>query len=155
MAPFLTIGLGVLSGVTASGNRFSSSAYRVMPQKQTSTGAAVVDFLVVNKLGDNFHKLHSFLNLKNGWNGYDGKSFSKLTINRTLSILKKLNVQPKMFPTGRGTIQLEYHIDDDNLVEMEVSSTEISVLWVIDGNESEEEISDIRVASKKLNDFIS
>lgn len=156
MASVFAFGLGcaALATASASGNQISASAYRIESQNQTSTVASVVDFAVVNKLGENFHKLYSYLDFSDGWNGYNGKKFSKKTIVRTLSILKRLQLQPQMFPTGRGSVQLEYHFDDDNLVEMEVSSNEIIAYWVIRGDEREEEISNVRIACQKLNEFV-
>lgn len=156
MAPFFALGLGcaTLAAAGASSNRISLVSYRADSKKQTSTGASLVEYAVVNKLGDNFHKLYSYLELPTGWNGYNGRKFSKKTIDRTLSILKNLRLQPQIFPTGRGSVQLEYHFDDDNLVEMEVSSDGITAYWVIRGDESEEEISNVRLACKKLNEFV-
>lgn len=156
MAPFFALGFGcaTLAAAGASSNRVSFATYRSEPQKQTSTTSALVDFAIVNKLGDNFHKLYGYLDLPTGWNGYDGKKFSKKTIERTLSILKNLRQQPQIFPTGRGSVQLEYHFDEDNLIEMEVSSDEITAYWVIRGNEKEEDISTVRLACKKMNEFV-
>lgn len=148
----LGYGLAV-SGQFVSGTTSGTAIYRRPEVKQNITESTLVDFSLINKLGDNFYKLHHFLDFEKGWNGYDGKKFSKATIQRTMSLLKKLHIQPKLFPTGRGSVQLEYHINDDNLVEMEISSTEISALWVIRGVEREEEFADIRIASERLNDF--
>lgn len=122
---------------------------------QTNTNYSVADYMVINKLGPNFSKLREFSKFEKNWNGYGGKTFSKATIDRTTSLLKKLNAQPKVFPTGRGTVQLEYHVDEENLMEMEISKDEISALWVIHGEEREEYIQTIFEAKKKIEAFLN
>ena len=91
-------------------------------------------------LGENYFRLQSFLQLKKGWNGYDGEEISNKVIDNTSALLQKLSFQPKIFPTGRNSIQVEYYNNDDNLFELEISSNQYSLYLVRNGNETEKDV---------------
>lgn len=94
-----------------------------------------LELLKLNKL-----KLKSFLKLEENWNGYDGEFITEELIKKTEKIISSLDYQPQIFPTGRGTIQLEQYKDDENLVEAEVSLEQIDVYSIIKGIENECEV---------------
>src|SRR5438046_2917773 len=56
----------------------------------------------------NIHKLDSFGLLPLNWNGYGAPSFSEGFIRKVKNIMLSLSKSPKVFPTGRNSIQLEY-----------------------------------------------
>ncbi|WP_432633535.1 hypothetical protein, partial [Brachyspira sp.] len=58
---------------------------------------------------DNEKKLEIIRNLKNNWNYYGAKPISKKIINIVSYLIKELIIQPKIFPTANGSIQLEYY----------------------------------------------
>ena len=78
-------------------------------------------------LGENYFKLISFAQLKKGWNGYEGEEIPMKVIYKVTKLLLDLNFQPKIFPTGRGSIQIEHYRVDDVFAEVEVSEDTISV----------------------------
>lgn len=84
------------------------------------------EMLATSILGSNYIKLLSFGSLKRGWNGYDGEEIPSSVIKRAMSLLMSLNFHPSIFPTGRGSIQIEYYKDDDHFAEIEVFSDHIS-----------------------------
>lgn len=94
-----------------------------------------LELLKLNKL-----KLKSFLKLEENWNGYDGEFITEELIKKTEKIISSLDYQPQIFPTGRGTIQLEQYKNDENLVEAEVSLEQIDVYSIIKGIENECEV---------------
>lgn len=104
----------------------------------------------LEQLKQNKRRLESFKKLDKNWNGYDGEPIDEIIIERVHSILSTLDYQPKVYPTGRGTIQIEKYIDEDNLVEIEVSKDEIFLYQVIHGEETELSITD-----EQVNYFIS
>lgn len=58
---------------------------------------------------DNEKKLEIIRNLKNNWNYYGAKPISKEILNIASYLIKELIIQPKIFPTANGSIQLEYY----------------------------------------------
>ena len=46
----------------------------------------------------------------------------------------------KLFPVSNGSIQVEKHLDDDNLVEIEVSSKGYHLYMVKDGQEIDNDV---------------
>lgn len=85
----------------------------------------------------NKRKLISLKQLGNNWNGYDSQRFSDDLISKVISIISNLDYQPQIFPTGRGTIQMEKYRDENNFVEIEISTNEIFAYQVKNGNETE------------------
>lgn len=75
-------------------------------------------------LQENIVKLHLFGDLKTDWNGYGAKPFTKRLFQICADILRKLDYQPEVFPTGRNTIQFEYNKDEEYL-EFEIGENKI------------------------------
>lgn len=71
--------------------------------------------------------------LKDNWNGYGAKKISIITIDNAKKILKNVILIPEIFPTGRGSIQIEYHCDKKYL-EIEVFDKKAIILFVEDKN---------------------
>lgn len=103
------------------------------------------DLWSMKTLGENYFKLISFSQLKKGWNGYEGEEISMKVVYKVTKLLLDLNFQPKIFPTGRGSIQVEHYRDDDVFAEVEVSEDAISVYSEgINGTIEEDNISEKR-----------
>lgn len=92
------------------------------------------------KLIANKQKLNFFRNLRLNWNHYEGEPIKESVIERVEKIISDLEYQPQIFPTGRGTIQIEKYIDEDNFVEIEIFEDEIFAYQMRDGDEMEREI---------------
>lgn len=105
-------------------------------------------------LGDNLFKLESFRELKQGWNGYNGERISDDVIDNATQLLLKLNFQPKIFPTGRNSIQVEHYFDEENLFELEVFSDKFCIYLINDGEEIEKDLSR-RDACGLINKFVN
>lgn len=84
-------------------------------------------FWPIIALGDNFNRLNAFRELKKGWDGYDADVIPSSVISKTMSLLLDLDFRPNLFPTGRGSIQVEYYRDDNSFVEIEVFENHIGV----------------------------
>lgn len=137
----------------------ASHRYFILPEKEchspltnivppTSTRFSNSQRYSLEQLRFNKMKLQSFKNLESNWNGYNGQSFDESLIGKIETILSSLEYQPQIFPTGRGSIQIEKYINDENLVEIEISNNEIFAFMVKNGFEQErivsiEEIKDI------------
>jgi hypothetical protein len=75
----------------------------------------------LEKLKLNKQKLYSFNSLKFNWNGYEGEVINDEVIKIVEKLITKLEIQPQIFPTGRGSIQIEYYKNEENLIEIEIS----------------------------------
>lgn len=78
---------------------------------------------------DNISTLSSFSQLRKGWDSYDAEPLEKELIEFCKFLVTRLpkNMQPDIFPTPRGTIQLEYEREDGRYLEVEVSSERLEV----------------------------
>ena len=104
----------------------------------------------LEQLKFNKRKLNAIKELKTGWNGYNGNEIKQEIISKLEGIISKLDYQPQIFPTGRGSVQIEKYLDDNNLVEIEISENEVFAYQVKNGEEIEKEIS-----ISEINEFIS
>lgn len=91
-----------------------------------------LDRLKMNKM-----RLQSFIKLEKNWNGYNATAIDKETVLLVENIISSMDFQPNIFPTGRGSIQIEKFVNDDNLVEIEISNKEIFSYSIINGVENE------------------
>ncbi len=114
----------VLASISSSSTRFNNS-----------------ERFSLEQLRSNKRKLDSIKKLTSNWNGYEGERFESKLITMIQDIISELDYQPQIFPTGRGSIQIEKYINDDNFVEIEVTNDEIFAYQVKNGKEIEKEIS--------------
>ena len=78
----------------------------------------------------NIELFESLNNLKENWNGYKGRSFDEKIIQRFLSIIKLLEIQPKISPTVRKTLVLTYEKDKDEKLSFEVFEDRIDCAYL-------------------------
>ncbi|MCH6199594.1 hypothetical protein MMU07_08390 [Aquiflexum sp. LQ15W] len=95
----------------------------------------------LEKLKLNKQTLFHLKNLKSNWNGYNSKPINEEVIQITEDIISQLDYQPKLFPTGRGTIQIEFFKDENNLLEIEVFEKELFMYKIKNGEEMERNMS--------------
>lgn len=156
---FLT-GVGLLSSSTSS-----ESQRNYVKDVEISTIGSFADFsfssstrfndskrFSLDKLLLNKQKLESFKTLQKNWNGYEGDEIKTGLIDIAEKIISKMEYQPQIFPTGRGSIQIEKYFDDNNLYEIEISDNEIFLYKVKNGVEIEKEISVVDL-DKNIADF--
>lgn len=81
-------------------------------------------------LEDSLATLHDISLLEKNWDGYGSDPFSKKLVESVVDIVKELPVQPEIFPTGRGSIQIEYDSEDKSYFEAEIFIDHVSILEV-------------------------
>ena len=84
----------------------------------------------MDKLKENLDKLNTIADFKDDWNGYRAIHFSSELINKAKNILLNLHEQPDLFPTGRQSIQLEYHSTNGNYLEFEIFEERVIAMQV-------------------------
>ena len=78
----------------------------------------------------NLARLDQIAALEDNWNGYGAKAFPKELIDKCKDIINSLQLQPKIFPTGRQSIQFQYELEDRSYLEFEIRTEKISCLTV-------------------------
>lgn len=92
----------------------------------------------IRLLGEaNYKRIQEISRLKYGWDGNKARPIPVSVINRTKDLLKLLPDGAKVFPTGRSTVQIEYHKDADNYFEIEISSKTYEIYSVMGDDEFE------------------
>lgn len=108
---------------------------------QNSTRFNNADRFSLEKLKENRRKLSHFGNLGSNWNGYNSVPIETTIIDQVLTLISDLDFQPSIFPTGRGTLQLEYFKNEENFLELEIFSNEGFLYKIENGNETETSVS--------------
>ena len=99
-------------------NFCSSQTYNFISEKINYNGEIMLDTRKV-ELKEIYDTLQEYLELKENWDYDGGRTFSKELIDYAYDIVKRLCVLPEVFPTGRGTVQLEYE-NNNGYLEFEI-----------------------------------
>lgn len=78
----------------------------------------------------NILRLDEIKNLPNDWNGYGASTFSLSLIEKCKEIVNTLSYQPKIYPTGRKSIQFQYELEDKSYLEFEIFENMVMCLCV-------------------------
>jgi len=89
-----------------------NSTFNLVSVKNTSTNT-YLNPRMINNL-----KFESFRKLNDGWDGYNSPKIQDDVINNAFLLHEKLNCIPEIYPTGRNSIQFEYHLPDNLYVEI-------------------------------------
>lgn len=119
-----------------SGN--SSNANTIKYNRSTSdTSTATFICDVSNKLVSideqvrkNILRLDEIKSLPEDWNGYGASTFSLSLIEKCKEIVNTLSHQPKIYPTGRNSIQFQYELEDKSYLEFEIFENMVMCLCV-------------------------
>ncbi len=103
-------------------------------------------------LYDSIETLESYRELRAGWNGKGSTSFDGELIDSAIDFVKQLDYQPEIFPTGRDTIQFEYHTDRGYL-EVEVGLFDLSVFIETETEQIEKDNVTVEQAITMIRDF--
>ena len=95
-------------------------------------------------------KLEQIEQLKDNWNGNGAKAFSKPLIEKVQGLIEGLSVEPQVFPTALGTIQLEFDNEQHDHMEIEIGESDIAKIFAVtnDGKELNDTIS---ITSEEIN----
>jgi len=110
--------------VSNSGVYDASSRTSLLNMAQSSEG---------QKLSDNLNKLNAFSGFTSNWNGYGADPFSSKVISSVTEIIKKLIIQPQIFPVADDSIQLEYDGKNGRYLEFQIYGNEARY-YFDDGN---------------------
>jgi len=77
-------------------------------------------FVMTPQIAENLCCLREIECLEDNWNGNGASAFSKNLIEKTKSLICSLTLQPMIFPTARGSIQMEYETERGDYLELEL-----------------------------------
>lgn len=102
--------------------------------------------------GDNLIRVESFKNLQENWDGAGASSISEHLINTVRGLVLALHVQPEIFPTADGSIQLEFDTKNGDYLEFEIFSdmTVCKLLRTSEGPSADMDVLDIQ----KMNEAV-
>lgn len=104
----------------------------------------------------NMEKIKTIRSMKKNWNGNGAPAFKKELIEKVSQILDDLMIQPEIFPTALGTIQLEYDNSRKDHMEIEIGESETAEIFIVkfNGEELYEEIqTDANEINKRMGSF--
>ena len=104
---------------------------------------------------ENLEKIQDISELKDDWNGNGASAFNDTLIQKMKYLILRLNIQPEIFPTARGSIQFEYEKETGEYLEFELFDTKLKVLTMgSDGNNYSCDMNiDIEEINKVIDEF--
>ena len=105
---------------------------------------------------DNLNKLTMMQGQKAGWDGKDAPAFADSVMKKARGIIEKIDIQPEVFPTALGSIQLEYDNSKCDHMEIEINDSDVAEILIVkySGEESFESIpASPEAISKKVGEF--
>lgn len=89
---------------------------------------------------ENENKLIKMKSLKQDWNGYGAPAFSEEAINLFMDIIKTVYKQPKIAPTGKASLLMQYELSDKSILAFDVSLNGAEKVYVPEGDYSKAEV---------------
>ncbi|MBR1438681.1 MAG: hypothetical protein IJ587_09115 [Synergistaceae bacterium] len=105
-----------------------------------------------NELTSNLNKLKRISILGYNWDGYGAEPLSAELILHTKNLLRKLHIQPEIFPTADGTIQAEYEKENGDYLELQFTGQ--GLCEVFRNIAFSEEYFDIPETSEAINSLV-
>lgn len=118
-------------------NRIETYASALSETSLNLPGANADSVISSSVKDDNHRKLKEISELKDDWNRNGAPAFSGKLIGKVRSILGKLSIQPELFPTALGTIQLEYDNSRRDHMEIEIGESSEAEVFVYTYNKKE------------------
>lgn len=116
---------------------------------QTASSGVEIEIMIMRRIGDeNYRRIQEISCLSEGWDGYNAQPIPKEVIGRTKELLMVLPIGAKIFPTGRSSIQIEYHKNAESYLELEVSTATYEMYCVQGENEYEDSVHESEIVGK-------
>lgn len=107
-------------------------------ETQSASSGIKSEIMEMLSIGEaNYKRIREIASLKYGWDGNKARPIPGSVINRTKELLKVLPDGAGIFPTARSSVQIEYHKDDENYFEIEITTKSYEVYSVVGNAEFE------------------
>ena len=101
-------------------------------------------------LSHNMKKLSAIREFQTGWNGNGAPAFSTALLDRVEELLRSLVIQPEIFPTALGSIQLEYDNSRRDHLEIDIPEEGPAEVYLVRFN-GEEELHQLPATPDEIN----
>ncbi len=145
--------VGCTSSNIGHSMNYSKEVMESLKIKSSSTRSNRKEVFSLSEIITNKKTLENIKTLEPGWNGYNSIAIDGKVIESAFSLINQLERQPKIFPTGRGTLQFEFSNNDDYL-EIEISTTENLFFEQKKNRKSEGQLS-MDMINEKVNEFFA
>ena len=147
------VGVGTMPQTSTIEPPFDSyqqvNAPSAIAAEQTASSNVEMEIMVMRLIGvDNYRRLQEISHLTEGWDGYSAQPIPQEVISRTKELLMLLPEGAKIFPTGRSTVQIEYHKNVDSYFELEISTTEYDMYSVMGNEEYEDSVPESEIIDR-------
>lgn len=136
----VTLGVCVFVGATllnfASGDctgysNHTQPAYIIYNNQSCGLGNNIclsnaIDLLKI----ENINKIDKISAFESDWNGNGAEKFSKESIAFFYEVIESLPKQPKIAPTGKGTLLMQYELEDKSLLAFDVGYGRVEKVFV-------------------------
>lgn len=102
----------------------------------------------------NMEKLEVIRSLKDDWNGNGAEAFNSVFVDKVQELISGLIIQPEVFPTALGTIQLEFDNSRRDHMEIEIGESVDAEVFIVMFN-GEEHIENIPADAENINTYVS
>ena len=119
-----------------------------------SISSGVEKVLISEEKLENLKKLEAIALLKDNWNANGAKAFADSLITKVRNLVMLLDVQPEVFPTACGSLQLEYDKEDGSHLEIEFNEDEDAEVFLVDDN-GHESITSICASIEAINKVVN
>jgi hypothetical protein len=99
-----------------------------------------------SRLQKNIERLNGYRYFSDNWDGQGAEIISDIVIDKSIEILKSLSIQPSVFPTGRGSVQIEYELENEDYLEFEIFENHIECLMEKGEDEIDVEVNQEQIA---------
>lgn len=104
-------------------------------QEKENVGLGVNKAIDLMKI-ENLNKINKMALFNEDWNGTGGKAFSSAAIILFIEIIKTLEKQPQIAPTGRNSLLLQYELTDKSILAFEVTEKRTEKVYIPKGDYS-------------------
>jgi len=99
--------------------------------------------------------LNDIAHLKKNWNNNNANPFPASLIEKCITLISQLEVQPFISPTACGAIQMEYEKENGDYLELEIYPERIEVYQVINNIEYEEILTSLNEVKQTITNFLT
>ena len=136
-----------------------SSDFSIYESQKNLISEFRTDFFVYSKFSnikqENIKRIEHFSSYKQNWNGYGAEPIDKIIIDRSIEFLNTIELQPKVFPTSRSTVQFEWHSKVEKYLEIEIFENEYSIYTDYNGLENEYNTQNIEACFDEIKKYFS
>ena len=102
---------------------------------------------------DNLDRLSVIEEFKDNWNGNGARAFDKGLMKKVTGIVRELEIQPEIFPSAAGTIELEYTNSRKDFMGIEIGDTGKAEVFIVMYN-GREIFESIDASAKAINERV-